>query len=363
MGASSPKVVEIIGMHWVIRWAGSYTFISCDYWGKQYFFSLNRELGSGFSHSLFIHRRGVVSFYLVREEYKSFGESMAEISIQDPARAHNWLTHLKNNTDKINSIMEKLTGRAPSLREYHEFLSSFSLHLPLHNFMKKTVDFLPQKDGEKLIPQFKDARLYSENVYSNTEAYFRQLARVIAQKSSYLPENLTCLTQDELELYLQTEQLPSEASLKDRYECSVLYFVDGRPTLILGSDQIKLVEEAIAGGHVEDINYIHGTVAYPGKVIGMVRVVLDPHHPGEFNNGDVLVTGMTRPEFSLLVNQSAAIVTDAGGVLCHAAITARELQKPCIVGTEVATKVLKDGDMIEVDANAGKVKMIKRANE
>ena len=83
------------------------------------------------------------------------------------------------------------------------------------------------------------------------------------------------------------------------------------------------------------------------------------HMIGQAHTGDILVTGMTRPEFLPLFRKAAAVVTDAGGMLSHAAITAREMRKPCIVGTEIATKVLKNGDIIEVDANKGAVKIIK----
>jgi pyruvate,water dikinase len=78
---------------------------------------------------------------------------------------------------------------------------------------------------------------------------------------------------------------------------------------------------------------------------------LDPTDRGiNFIEGDILVTGMTRPEYLPFVKKCSAFITDAGGMLSHAAITARELHKPCIIGTEIATKILKDGDLIEVDA-------------
>ena len=59
------------------------------------------------------------------------------------------------------------------------------------------------------------------------------------------------------------------------------------------------------------------------------------------------------------MKRAIAFVTDEGGITCHAAIIAREMKKPCIIGTKVATKILKDGDMVEVDANKGTVKIIK----
>lgn len=78
--------------------------------------------------------------------------------------------------------------------------------------------------------------------------------------------------------------------------------------------------------------------------------------------GEILVTGMTRPEYVPLMKKAAAIVTDEGGITCHAAIVSRELKKPCIIGTKIATQVLNDGDLVEVDAERGVVRVLERAS-
>ena len=80
----------------------------------------------------------------------------------------------------------------------------------------------------------------------------------------------------------------------------------------------------------------------------------------KFQNGEVLVTGMTDPNFTDLMKKAAAIVTDGGGMLSHAAIVARELKTACVIGTKIATQVLKDGDFVEVDANIGVVRILER---
>ena len=79
----------------------------------------------------------------------------------------------------------------------------------------------------------------------------------------------------------------------------------------------------------------------------------------KMDKGDVLVSPMTSPDFVLAMKKASAVITDAGGITCHAAIVSRELKIPCIVGTKIATKVLKDGDLVEVNANKGIVKIIK----
>ena len=75
--------------------------------------------------------------------------------------------------------------------------------------------------------------------------------------------------------------------------------------------------------------------------------------------GDILVTNQTTPEYMPLMKKASAFVTDQGGITCHAAIIAREMKKPCIIGTKIATKFLHDGDLVEVDANKGVVKILK----
>ena len=94
-----------------------------------------------------------------------------------------------------------------------------------------------------------------------------------------------------------------------------------------------------------------------GVAEGKAKIVYLKKDFAKFNKGDILVAPMTRPEFVPLMRKAAAIVTDQGGITSHASIISRELGKPCIVGTKVATKVIKDNQIIEVNANHGVVKL------
>lgn len=78
-------------------------------------------------------------------------------------------------------------------------------------------------------------------------------------------------------------------------------------------------------------------------------------------NGEVLVTKMTSAKFMVILEKIRAIITDDGGKLCHAAILAREFKIPCIVGTKIATKVFKNGDLVEVDAEKGIARILEKA--
>ncbi len=100
---------------------------------------------------------------------------------------------------------------------------------------------------------------------------------------------------------------------------------------------------------------VHGLGAAPGAAHGPVRVIATLADADRLQDGEVLVTHMTAPDWVPLMRKAAAIVTDSGGMTCHAAIVSRELGIPCVVGTAEATKVLRDGEVVTVDATSGVV--------
>jgi phosphohistidine swiveling domain-containing protein len=115
-------------------------------------------------------------------------------------------------------------------------------------------------------------------------------------------------------------------------------------------------------------NEIEGQIAKMGFVYGKAYVI---HwnakdiikEMNDMPKGSILVVGQTRPQLMPAIRKAAAIVTDEGGITSHAAIVSRELGIPCVIGTKVATKIIKTGDLIEVDANNGKVRIIERAKQ
>ena len=125
-------------------------------------------------------------------------------------------------------------------------------------------------------------------------------------------------------------------------------------------EALKKLDDIVYGVKHDDKKELKGSPASKGFVLGKVRIVIDVKN-AIFNEGEILVTSMTRPEFVPLMKKAAGIITNEGGITSHAAIISRELGIPCIIGTKIATKVLHDGDLVEVDADKGVVRIIKRA--
>lgn len=106
------------------------------------------------------------------------------------------------------------------------------------------------------------------------------------------------------------------------------------------------------------IQEICGIPAYNGIVKGTVRIIHDNNDLKKVQRGDIIVAAETTIDYVVVMEKAAAFVTNQGGVTSHAAVISREMKKPCIIGTQIATKIFKDGDIIEVDANKGIVRKI-----
>lgn len=145
--------------------------------------------------------------------------------------------------------------------------------------------------------------------------------------------------------------------LEQRYDEGIaMYWDDGEQGLYVIGKEGEELFNSIDESKDEEVE-MKGQSTFYGKVTGVVKIVNDPKMkvPDE---PFVLVTGMTSPDFIHFMQKCIAIVTDEGGITSHAAILSRELKKPCIVGTKVARKLLKDGDIVEVDADNGIVRIV-----
>jgi len=185
---------------------------------------------------------------------------------------------------------------------------------------------------------------------------YRRIFKTIGKKHGLGYQDVISLTQDELKLLLEKNQIPSY--LKARGKHFGMRFIDGSLSVLLGQALKKeLIKHEMRVS--EDINEIAGTPACKGIVRGVAKILTEVEHADKIKNGDVLVAHETTPDYILAMRKAAAFVTDIGGLTCHAAITAREMNKPCIIGTKNATKILKDGDFVEVNADNGIIKIFK----
>jgi len=154
--------------------------------------------------------------------------------------------------------------------------------------------------------------------------------------------------------------------LSERSKAYIFVIKDGLLSVVFGDEAFVIRNNLIKVTNT-NVKEIRGIVACKGHVSGKAFVIdwndkKLSQTMDKMKDGMILVAGQTRPFLIPAIKKAGAIITDEGGITSHASIVSRELGIPCIIGTKIATQVLKDGDMVEVDANSGVVRIIDRAH-
>lgn len=188
--------------------------------------------------------------------------------------------------------------------------------------------------------------------YNNISSYYLTVAaQYVAKERGFDLKTVLWAHAEELPKLLDNKGLTQELEKRARFGC-LSYSENDSLEFVTGEQVMEVYRKIEAGLQKTEIR---GNIASPGKAIGTASVILSQDDFNKMQKDDVLVASMTRPEYLPIMKLASAIITDEGGITCHAAIVSRELGIPCIIGTQVATKAIKDGDRVEVNANHGTV--------
>lgn len=230
--------------------------------------------------------------------------------------------------------------------ERDRLLSSLPLNDDERNILLIASEFVWSK------PRRKD---YQSKSYYHMEAFFREFAR----RTGTSLRHARAATQNQIAQGLLSHTV-DQLQLEQQFAYHLVTHGENKAVVLSGAEADAFAknivrEEAIVG----DVQELHGSTAFPGNARGTVKIVNTPEDMGKMQQGDILVAVATTPSCVPAMKKAAAIVSDEGGLTCHAAIVSRELRVPCVVGTKIATSVLKDGDEVEVDAEKGIVRILK----
>ncbi|OGE77958.1 MAG: hypothetical protein A2751_02865 [Candidatus Doudnabacteria bacterium RIFCSPHIGHO2_01_FULL_46_14] len=181
------------------------------------------------------------------------------------------------------------------------------------------------------------------------------LFETIAGRLGPARKHLAYFTSDEIISALNKSIKLSKAAAQSRQKGFLIY--RDKTKTVVSHDQSTI--NNFIKGHVENKTAqtsIQGTVAMLGTATGHVKIVRGIKDLAKVKPGDIMIAITTHPDFITAMHRAAAIVTDEGGLTSHAAIVSRELGIPCVVGTKNATRILNDGDLVNVDANKGIVR-------
>ncbi|MDD5178444.1 MAG: PEP-utilizing enzyme [Candidatus Nanoarchaeia archaeon] len=201
---------------------------------------------------------------------------------------------------------------------------------------------------------------YLRNSFAETCAIasYKSLSAIkkAAESLSLTLDDARSLSPEELLDGLKGKAIPSLNIINERKKAFGLVLLDGKSVIITGKGLQEKIDNFLPK---ENLKILKGVCASPGIAKGRVKLVFSPEDITKVEKGDIIVAPETTPDFLPAFYKATGIITDMGGITGHAAIVSREFSLPCIVGTKNATRVLRDNDLIEINANKGIIKKIK----
>ena len=346
-------VEKIKKTNWHSDWSGPFSLFGISLPTNTYFEGMEINFGKGLNEVFIVYKNGIAFSRLQEDQYHQLGVHLVNRA-KDIAFVRKWSDTFKESADKVRKEI------SISVEEYIKNLPELLKHYQLygaHNVATKIAfDIGHDKLSNEAKNLLEDARLYSETFYKDDALMIESVLRYLSEETGYPYDEMFMLTYDELNSYLKAGMMPPHEELRARHVSSGIYCTKDEMTVLFTKDMEDVERSRVGNSNNTEIA---GRIAYKGVVRGRCRIVLE-YKNSKFENGEILVTGMTDPHFTDLMKKAAAIVTDGGGMLSHAAIVARELRIPCVIATKIATQVLRDNDFVEVDADTGVVRILER---
>lgn len=201
-----------------------------------------------------------------------------------------------------------------------------------------------------------------KGIFTKSHSLFIPFINELARRFSTTAVFMRLYTYNEIRQALLNNKVLSPETLQQRYAQSVCVWDLKGDTSFISQNQVQwFIKNTVeVNTELTQGKKVYGTAVSLGKHIGRAKIVNSSAHVYKVEKGDVLIAPMTSPDYVVGMRKAGAIVTNEGGFTCHAAIVSRELRVPCIVGTKNATKVFRDGDLLEVNAQHGSITLLER---
>ncbi|MDD2807707.1 MAG: PEP-utilizing enzyme [Patescibacteria group bacterium] len=322
-----------------------------------YLKNYQKNIGKNLENFLLVCQCGMVNSWRLEDEYKAF---LNYLKTKKLGEFEKILDRLDVQNEKMKKFLSYKTldnfNDNQLVRIFINFVDVYQNYFALFTLPKYFGMVLDEsKLPNKLKAKINKTRGVAD--YEKIQKVFLPLFFSTIEKRKNIKSSLLFYAlPEEIVRFLRSGQGIKNDILKNRKK-TVLFLTLKRKTKILTGKKANRFLGNLKSKNIES-NFIKGSIANKGVVTGRVKVVKKESDLGNLRN-KIVVTPMTAIKFVPALRGIKAIVTDEGGIACHAAIISRELNIPCIIGTKVATTIFKDGDLVEVDANKGIVRRLK----
>ena len=279
----------------------------------------------------FGHLGPALTIEKIKEDYKEY--------FKDPKKAKEELLKIKKENKKLKQEQEAKFNKLKINQEKNLF------------YQAQKISFL---------------KAYRTDILFCLYAFIDRILEIYSKKTGIEKELLRFSKKEEVGELIKNNKAVEKKELLARRDNSVWITQrkDDFYDVISGKEADEFIKENIISEELKNIeNTIKGKVAFPGRVKGIAKIIKEVKDIDKVNDGDIIIAPQTSPEFLPAMKKASAFVTNIGGITSHAAIVAREMRKPCLIGAKDATKIIKDGDEIEVDTNHGIVKILERTEK
>jgi phosphohistidine swiveling domain-containing protein len=257
------------------------------------------------------------------------------------------LSDLSNNKIEIKEILKEVVEKPVKINCLQkEFISKYQ------------IDELHQKLFA-IARGFMYTKSYRKERFTHSFYYLYKLYHEIARRYGYSLNQVRWMLHEERKNILLNNIIIEKDILDQRENGCVLLCKGGKTSI---NFDLEYFNRKICSSKInKEASKINGNCASRGIARGTVKKIFTTQDMTKMKQGDILIAPNTNPDIVMAMKIAGAIVTNQGGITCHAAIVSREFGIPCVVGTKVATEVLNDNDLVEVDADHGVIRIIKKS--
>jgi len=319
-----------------------------------------------------------ILFPMVEEEFKLLEIAYCRRQGQDVsgqlerhAEKFGWLASLSwwdepNSARHYEKIVEELSKNRPEEKLATKIHQRQEQYAAAEKILQELSRKFPRAfEIVDAVRELTGLREENWDAVSKAGARLRPLLRKAAAEFHLSLGQFMQLAPKEAYYLLENNALPQGKSIDElnaRLKHYAIVHAKGGDFLIFSGSEAQKLHELVRPPQKE-MSELHGMPVFQGRVTGRACVMQTSDDMAKMQQEMVLVCPMSDPDFMAAIRKASAIVADQGGLLCHAAIVARELQIPCVVGTEHATRAIKDGEEIIVDAYKGIVTITKNKSQ
>ena len=295
------------------------------------------------------------SYSQIKEKLQSHLEKFGWIGARNWWFENTWT--ISDFIERIAILLEhNVTEEKRHIKEIREKNQRDCDRVLRHLGNRMTSNFLSIIESAK---EYAYLRTYRTDTLHYLGYLVKNLLYAIGKQIGIGPTDIVLLGTNEIQKSFEKGScVVSIATIEERKRDFGTLTLEGKFQITSGNDLEEIKNFIQSQFKATPQDKVTGTVAYADKIIGVAKIVHSANDLYKIKKGDVLIAAMTLPNYIMAMEKAVAFVTDEGGILCHAAIISREMQKPCIIGTKIATKIFKDGEVIEVDANKGVVRKL-----